>query len=70
MFTTIPISEMNHIMNGMLYGFHVTYMPIFAQSSAVRIEYKIIKGFQNELNSKTKMANTKNNARPRAENVA
>jgi hypothetical protein len=68
--TTIPIKEINHIINGILYGLPVTYIPILAPSKAVRIEYKIINGFPNELNSNTKIAKTRNNANHKAEKVA
>jgi hypothetical protein len=69
-FTTIPIREINQIIKGILYGFHVTNIPILAHNSAVSIEYKMISGFPNELNSKTKIAKTRNKANHKAEKVA
>ena len=69
-FTTIPISEINQIINAILYGFHVTNIPILAPSKAVKIEYKMIIGLPKELNSKTRIAKTKNNASQSAINVA
>jgi len=42
LFTTIPISEMNQIINGILYGFQVIHNHIFTPNKAVMIEYKIM----------------------------
>lgn len=40
--TTIPVSEINPIINGILYGFHVTNNPIFTPSKAVMMVYRIM----------------------------
>ncbi len=42
LFTTIPIKEINQIINGILYGFPVINNPIFTPSMAVIILYRII----------------------------
>jgi hypothetical protein len=49
-FTTIQVRAINQIINGIEYGFPVTYNQIFTHKRAKIIEYRTIAGCLKELN--------------------